>query len=264
MSRLALAALLIFALAGQAAAQAANQVTAPDIQFQTRTLANGLKVITSVDRTTPNVTVQVWYGVGAKNDPQGRSGFAHLFEHMMFKATDQMPPEYMDRLTEDAGGMNNAFTQDDTTAFYEVIPAADLQRLIWAETERMSALVVDKANFRFRAPGGGGGAGVSGCWPPLRPPVLLSAPGRHLRSPPLPSLADRLDRGSGRGQPGRRADASTPPTTAPTTRPWWWWATSTRPGSTPGWTSISGRCRTRRSQFCRLPPSSRPAPGRGS
>ncbi|HLY78716.1 MAG TPA: pitrilysin family protein, partial [Caulobacteraceae bacterium] len=94
-----------------------------------------------------NVTVQVWYGVGAKNDPPGRSGFAHLFEHMMFKATRDMPPENMDRLTEDVGGMNNAFTQDDTTAFYEVIPAADLQRLLWAEGERMSSLVVDKANF---------------------------------------------------------------------------------------------------------------------
>jgi zinc protease len=58
-----------------------------------------------------------------------------------------MPSEYMDRLTEDVGGMNNAFTQDDTTAFFEVIPAADLQRLIWAEAERMSTLVVDKANF---------------------------------------------------------------------------------------------------------------------
>ncbi|MEJ0066872.1 MAG: pitrilysin family protein [Caulobacteraceae bacterium] len=119
----------------------------PPIDFHERVLANGLKVITSLDRTTPNVTVQVWYGVGAKNDPPGRSGFAHLFEHMMFKATRDMPPEYLDRLTEDVGGMNNAFTQDDTTAFFEVIPAADLQRLLWAEGERMSSLVVDKANF---------------------------------------------------------------------------------------------------------------------
>jgi zinc protease len=119
----------------------------PPIDFHERVLPNGLKVITSLDKTTPNVTVQVWYGVGAKNDPPGRSGFAHLFEHMMFKATRDMPPEYMDRLTEDVGGMNNAFTQDDTTAFYEVIPASDLQRLLWAEGERMSSLVVDKANF---------------------------------------------------------------------------------------------------------------------
>src|SRR5579872_1474935 len=146
MLRTALAALLTSS-ALATAALAAPATVVPPIDFHERVLPNGLKVITSLDRTTPNVTVQVWYGVGAKNDPPGRSGFAHLFEHMMFKATRDMPPEYMDRLTEDVGGMNNAFTQDDTTAFYEVIPASDLQRLLWAEGERMSSLVVDKANF---------------------------------------------------------------------------------------------------------------------
>jgi zinc protease len=137
------AALLALAIA---ATSAAAQVV-PPIPFHQHTLANGLRVITSLDRTTPNVTVQVWYGVGAKNDPPGRSGFAHLFEHMMFKATRDMPPENLDRLTEDVGGMNNAFTADDNTTFYEVIPAAHLQRLLWAEAERMSGLVVDDANF---------------------------------------------------------------------------------------------------------------------
>ncbi len=142
--------ILAAALASSALAStalAAPTTAVPPIDFHERVLPNGLKVITSLDRTTPNVTVQVWYGVGAKNDPPGRSGFAHLFEHMMFKATRDMPPENMDRLTEDVGGMNNAFTEDDTTAFYEVIPAADLQRLLWAEGERMSTLVVDKDNF---------------------------------------------------------------------------------------------------------------------
>src|SRR5215469_15976861 len=142
----ALSLIALFA-AGLARAETAPAAVVPPIAFHQRVLPNGLRVITSLDRTTPNVTVQVWYGVGAKNDPPGRSGFAHLFEHMMFKATRDMPPENMDRLTEDVGGMNNAFTQDDTTAFYEVIPASDLQRLIWAESERMSSLVVDKANF---------------------------------------------------------------------------------------------------------------------
>jgi zinc protease len=143
--RLAALAAAVLALTIAAAAHAA--VAVPPIDFHERVLPNGLRVITSLDRTTPNVTVQVWYGVGSKNDPAGRSGFAHLFEHMMFKATRDMPPEYMDRLTEDVGGMNNAFTEDDTTAFYEVIPAAHLQRLLWAESERMGTLVVDKANF---------------------------------------------------------------------------------------------------------------------
>jgi zinc protease len=138
---------LLVVLVCLAATLAQAQTSVPPIAFHERTLPNGLKVITSLDRTTPNVTVQVWYGVGAKNDPPGRSGFAHLFEHMMFKATRDMPPENLDRLTEDVGGTNNAFTQDDTTAFYEVIPAAHLERLLWAESERMSTLVVDKANF---------------------------------------------------------------------------------------------------------------------
>src|SRR5215469_11736352 len=142
----ALSLIALFA-AGLARAETAPAAVVPPIAFHQRVLPNGLRVITSLDRTTPNVTVQVWYGVGAKNDPPGRSGFAHLFEHMMFKATRDMPPENMDRLTEDVGGMNNAFTQDDTTAFYEVIPSAQLQRLLWAEAERMSTLVVDKANF---------------------------------------------------------------------------------------------------------------------
>jgi len=120
----------------------------PPIAFQQRTLPNGLQVYTSLDRTTPNVSVQVWYGVGAKNDPRGRSGFAHLFEHLMFKATRDLPPESFDRLTEDVGGANNASTADDYTEYHEVIPANHLQRLIWAESERMGSLVVDEANFK--------------------------------------------------------------------------------------------------------------------
>jgi zinc protease len=81
-------------------------VAVPPIVYKERTLANGLKVYTSRDATTPNVTVQVWYGVGSKDDPEGRSGFAHLFEHLMFKSTRNMPNEFFDRLTEDVGGFN--------------------------------------------------------------------------------------------------------------------------------------------------------------
>ena len=120
----------------------------PPIDYTVRTLANGLKVYSVVDRSTSDVTVQVWYGVGSKDDPQGRSGFAHLFEHMMFKATRDMPAEFMDRLTEDVGGENNASTDDDFTEYHEVVPANHLQRLLWAESQRMSSLVVDEANFK--------------------------------------------------------------------------------------------------------------------
>jgi len=151
MTRLALfasALILSLGVTGSAMAQApATAITAPPVDYHVRVLANGLTLYTVRDTSTPNVTVQVWYGVGAKNDPPGRSGFAHLFEHLMFKGARDMPPEYMDRLTEDVGGFNNASTGDDTTEYHEVIPANHLQRLLWAEAERLCCLVVDQANF---------------------------------------------------------------------------------------------------------------------
>lgn len=136
------------ALAPAALATPAAAAEVPPIAFKQRTLANGLKVFTSLDNTTPNVSVQVWYGVGSKDDPAGRSGFAHLFEHLMFKATRNMPSETFDRITEDVGGFNNASTADDFTDYYQVVPANHLERLIWAEADRMSTLVVDEAVFK--------------------------------------------------------------------------------------------------------------------
>ncbi|WP_374574941.1 M16 family metallopeptidase [Phenylobacterium sp.] len=135
------------ALALVVLAPAARAAEVPPIPFKERTLPNGLVVLSSIDKTTPNVTVQVWYGVGSKDDPAGRSGFAHLFEHMMFKATRDFPAESIDRFTEDVGGFNNASTYDDFTNYYEVVPANHLQRLLWVEAERMGSLVVDEANF---------------------------------------------------------------------------------------------------------------------
>jgi zinc protease len=134
--------------AGTRTTAPASAIVVPPLKYETRTLANGLKVVTALDHGAPIVTVQVFYGVGSKDDPEGRSGFAHLFEHMMFKATRDMPAEYMDRLTEDVGGMNNASTADDFTNFYEVIPSNHLERLLWAEAERMTSLEVDEANFK--------------------------------------------------------------------------------------------------------------------
>ena len=115
--------------------------------IKARTLANGLRVYSIRDTSSSNVSVQVWYDVGSKDDPRGRSGFAHLFEHMMFKATRNLVPEQFDRLTEDVGGFNNASTNDDYTNYYEVVPANHLQRLLWAEAERMSSLVIEPGFF---------------------------------------------------------------------------------------------------------------------
>jgi zinc protease len=113
-----------------------------------RTLANGLQVITIPDRSSATASVQVWVRAGGKDDPPGRSGFAHLFEHMMFKSTKHMANEMFDRLTEDVGGQNNAFTAEDTTAYHSVVPSNHLERILWAEAERMANLNVDEANFK--------------------------------------------------------------------------------------------------------------------
>jgi len=137
--------LTALALFASVTARAADSI--PPLKFQQRTLANGLQWIWLEDHATPTVAVQVWYRVGSKDDPAGRSGFAHLFEHLMFKSTKRMPNEFLDRLTEDVGGENNAFTQDDVTAYHETIPANHLERLLWAEAERLSALDVTEANF---------------------------------------------------------------------------------------------------------------------
>jgi zinc protease len=124
-----------------------GQIKVAPLNIKERTLANGLKVVSLQDNSSPTVAIHVWYNVGGKNDPQGKSGFAHMFEHMMFKSTKNMPNEKMDRLTEDVGGFNNASTWDDFTNYYEVVPSNYLETLLWAEAERMSNLNVDDTNF---------------------------------------------------------------------------------------------------------------------
>ena len=142
--RLILSVCLLAAIQVSAVAQARM----PQLKFTDRTLPNGLRVLSVPDHSSPTVAIQVWYHVGSKDDPQSRSGFAHLFEHIMFKSTKNMKSEMMDRLTEDVGGFNNAFTQDDVTVYYEVVPSNYLETLIWAEADRLSGLNVDDPNFK--------------------------------------------------------------------------------------------------------------------
>ncbi|MBX3299167.1 MAG: insulinase family protein [Acidobacteria bacterium] len=130
-----------------AAAAISAQVKVPPLNIVERKLPNGLTVVSLRDNSSPTVAIHVLYDVGGKNDPPGKSGFAHMFEHMMFKSTKNMPNEKMDRLTEDVGGFNNASTWDDFTNYYEVVPSNYLETLLWAEAERMSNLNVDEANF---------------------------------------------------------------------------------------------------------------------
>ena len=143
-TRLILSLFLLTVLHSSAGAQ----TRMPQLKFTDRTLPNGLRVLSAPDSSSPTVAIQVWYHVGSKDDPPKRSGFAHLFEHIMFKSTKNMKSEMMDRLTEDVGGFNNAFTADDVTVYYEVVPSNYLETLIWAEADRLSGLNVDDANFK--------------------------------------------------------------------------------------------------------------------
>jgi zinc protease len=135
-------------IGGLAAPQAqAQTIRASVVDCHLRVLQNGLKVYSVVDHRTTDVALQVWYGVGGKDDPPGRSGFAHLFEHLMFKGARDLPPEAMGRLTDDVGGSNNAETDSDYTQYEELAPAGHLERLLWAEAERMSSLEISQADF---------------------------------------------------------------------------------------------------------------------
>lgn len=142
-----LAGVVLAGLLVTAPAAALAQAKSSRLEYRERTLANGMRVLSAVDRSSPTVCINVWYHVGSKDDPDGRSGFAHLFEHMLFKGTRNMKDEQMDRLTEDVGGFNNAFTADDVTVYYEVVPSNYLETLLWAEAERMSSLNVVEKNF---------------------------------------------------------------------------------------------------------------------
>src|ERR1700724_594391 len=148
MRRRFLLTLIVCLIIASHALAASAQTKMPRIVFRERMLANGLRVLSVVDKSSPTVAINVWYHVGSKDDRDQRSGFAHLFEHIMFKSTRNMKAEMMDRLTEDVGGNNNAFTQDDVTVYYEVIPSNYVETLLWAEAERLSALTVDEANFK--------------------------------------------------------------------------------------------------------------------
>jgi zinc protease len=145
----AVAALLLCGMAWTAKAQDSTaDVRPPKLNYTTHTLANGLRVIFLEDHDTPVVNLQVWYHVGSKDEKPGRTGFAHLFEHLMFKGSAHVPAEEHSRIIESVGGFDNAETRDDTTNFYETFPSNYLERVLWLEADRMGSLNVDDANFK--------------------------------------------------------------------------------------------------------------------
>jgi zinc protease len=118
-----------------------TSVAQVNIPFETYKLPNGLTVILSVDRATPTVAVNLWYHVGSKNEAPGRTGFAHLFEHVMFTGSGHVPYGLHDKLTEGVGGGNNGTTNNDRTNYYETVPSNYLETMLWLEADRMGFLL---------------------------------------------------------------------------------------------------------------------------
>ena len=123
---------------GQKKSSASDSIKIP---FETYKLPNGLTVILSEDHTTPTVAVNIWYHVGSKNETPGRTGFAHLFEHVMFTGSGHVPYGLHDKLTEGVGGSNNGSTNNDRTNYYETIPSNYLETALWMEADRMGFLL---------------------------------------------------------------------------------------------------------------------------
>lgn len=113
------------------------------VDLQYYTLPNGLKVVLSRDTTAPLVTVAVYYGIGFRVEPRDKTGFAHLFEHLMFQGSANAPKGVFDHTVTNSGGVNNGSTRFDFTNYYEIVPSNALARMLWLDADRMARPVID-------------------------------------------------------------------------------------------------------------------------
>src|SRR5437660_1098016 len=147
LSRALAAALLACGVFSSATQPALAASRPPKLQYEITTLPNGLTVVLSEDHSTPIVHVQLVYHVGSKNERPGRTGFAHLFEHLMFKGSKNVTPEGHTSMVASVGGQSNAYTTDDETVFWETVPAQYLPMVLWQEADRMATLRIDNETF---------------------------------------------------------------------------------------------------------------------
>jgi zinc protease len=126
---------------------AANPLSAADNAYREVRLQNGMRVITVEQPGAPVVAVHLWYHVGSKDEQPGRQGFAHMFEHMMFRGTDRLGPEDHFKFIRRTGGDCNAYTAFDQTVYVQELPAAQLELALWLEAERMGFLKIDQQSF---------------------------------------------------------------------------------------------------------------------
>ncbi|HEX5521038.1 MAG TPA: pitrilysin family protein [Longimicrobiaceae bacterium] len=123
---------------GGGAAADAQEVRIPHTVFE---LPNGLRFVVHEDHSTPIAAVNVWYHVGSGYEEPGRTGFAHLFEHIMFEGSKNVPEGDFDNLLEAAGGQNNGSTNPDRTNYYETVPSSAVELALWLEADRMGGLL---------------------------------------------------------------------------------------------------------------------------
>src|SRR5690606_11423507 len=122
-------------------------VRPPRFDYHMETLENGLQVVLLEDHSTPVVHVAVWYHVGSKDEKPGRTGFAHLFEHLMFKGSKNVRPDQHPSWITSIGGEANAETDEDTTLYWQTVPAHHLPLVLWLEADRMASLDVSADKF---------------------------------------------------------------------------------------------------------------------
>src|SRR6185503_15583812 len=118
----------------------AGGLSAPKLDVRSWELANGLRVLFLADHKAPIATVQVFYHVGSKDEHVGVRGVAHMFEHMMFKGSEHVPPEEHARLLKEVGGQSNAFTTEDLTAYHDTVPPSYVNFALQLKTERIHQL----------------------------------------------------------------------------------------------------------------------------
>jgi zinc protease len=141
---------VVLALAGLVTLQPAPDAASrpPKLDYTMTTLPNGLQVVMLEDHSTPIVHAEIWYHVGSKNEKKGRTGFAHLFEHMMFKGSKNVEPEGHPSWISSVGGQSNAYTTEDATVFWQTFPAHYLPLVLWLEADRMASLRIDDRVFQ--------------------------------------------------------------------------------------------------------------------
>ena len=124
-----------------------GQMVADKVPVTYHKLPNGLKVVLSQDSSAPIVAVGVYYQIGFRIEPRDRTGFAHLFEHMMFQGSKNLGKMQFVRLIQSNGGILNGSTRFDFTNYYEVLPSNTLETVLWAEADRMHGLDITEANL---------------------------------------------------------------------------------------------------------------------